>query len=157
MSAINAPTEAEKRKLLTANVRNAITRDWMTTMYAFMPNPDEDFCTSVAEKLVQKYSFMRDVGTNVSGHVSLLQNVTTQIVYYLYKIQGTWEKRLIERANNVAKPERKRQAEMSNTPIPPPKRGRPKKDALRDGIHSIVLQTHHHLQSVRIKRHWTRN
>ena len=37
---------------------------------------------------------------------------------------------MIERANNVAKPERKRQAEMSDTPIPPPKRGRPKKDAL---------------------------
>ena len=37
---------------------------------------------------------------------------------------------MIERANNAAKPERKRQAEMSDTPIPPSKRGRPKKDAL---------------------------
>ena len=45
-------------------------------------------------------------------------------------LQGSWEKRLIERANNAAKPERKRQAEMSDTPIPPSKRGRPKKDAL---------------------------
>ena len=71
MSAINAPIEAEKRKMLSANIRNAITRDLMTTMYAFMPNPDKDFCTSVAEKLVQKYGFMRDVGTNVSGHVSV--------------------------------------------------------------------------------------
>ena len=54
MSAINAPTEAEKRKMLTANIRNAITRDLMTTMYAFMPNPHKDFCTSLAKKLVQK-------------------------------------------------------------------------------------------------------
>ena len=32
--------------------------------------------------------------------------------------------------NNGVKPERKRQAEMCDTPIPPSKRGRPKKDAL---------------------------
>ena len=74
MSAISAPTEAEKRKLLKANVRNALTRDLMTTIYTFMPNPDKNFCTDVAEKLVQKYSFMRDVGANVSGHV-FIQNV----------------------------------------------------------------------------------
>ena len=71
MSAINAPTEAEKRKLLTSSVRSAICRDLMTTMYAFMPKPDKKFCTDVAKKLVEKYSFMRDVGTNVSGYVSI--------------------------------------------------------------------------------------
>lgn len=45
-------------------------------------------------------------------------------------LQGSWERKLIERANNAVKPERKRQAEASDTPIPPSKRGRPKKDAL---------------------------
>lgn len=68
MSAIRASSEAEKRKLLTASVRSAITRDLMTTMYTYMPKPDKTFCT---KKLVQKYSFMRDVGTNVSGYVSV--------------------------------------------------------------------------------------
>ena len=71
MVAINASSEAEKRKLLTANVRSAITRDLMTTMYTFMPKPDKKFCTEVAKKLVQKYDFMRDVGTNVTGYVSV--------------------------------------------------------------------------------------
>ena len=70
MVAINAPTEAEKRRQLTPNVRNAIVRDLMTTMYAFMPKPNKNFCTEVAQKLVEKYTFMRDAGTNVSGYVS---------------------------------------------------------------------------------------
>ena len=34
MSAINAPSEAEKKRLLTPTVRSAIVRDIMTTMYA---------------------------------------------------------------------------------------------------------------------------
>ena len=72
MVAINAPTEAEKRKLLSTNMRSAITRDLMTTMYTFMPKPNKDFCTEVANKLVAQYSFMRDAGTNVSGYVSII-------------------------------------------------------------------------------------
>ena len=72
MVAINAPTEAEKRKLLSTNMQSAITRDLMTTMYTFMPKPNKDFCTEVAKKLVAKYSFMRDAGTNVSGYVSIV-------------------------------------------------------------------------------------
>ena len=47
-------------------MRNAITRDLMTTMYTFMLNPDKNFCTSVANKLVQKYSFMRDVNIDIN-------------------------------------------------------------------------------------------
>ena len=73
MSAISATTEAEKRRLLTSTVRSAITRDLMTTMYAFMPKSDKNFCTEVAQKLVQKYSFMSDVGPNISGYVSVFR------------------------------------------------------------------------------------
>ena len=72
MVAINAHNEAEKRKQLTPNVRNAIVRDLMTTMYTFMPKPNKEFCTEVAKKLVQKYEFMRDAGANVSGYVRFL-------------------------------------------------------------------------------------
>lgn len=74
MAAINASSEAEKRRLLSPSVRSAISRDLMTTMYTFMPKPDKKFCTEVAKKLVQKYSFMRDVGTNVTGYVSDIFN-----------------------------------------------------------------------------------
>lgn len=70
MVAINAPSESEKRRQLTPNVRNAIVRDLMTTMYTFMPKPNKSFCTEVAKKLIEKYSFMRDAGANVSGYVS---------------------------------------------------------------------------------------
>lgn len=90
MSAINAPSEAEKRRLLTANVRSAITRDLMISMYAFMPKPDKNFCTEVAKKLVQKYSFMRDVGTNVSGYVSFMfpSSQLKVLCVSVYRVRG---------------------------------------------------------------------
>lgn len=70
MHAIKASTEAEKRKRLTPDVRNEIVRDVVSTMYAYMSQPNKEFCTQVAEQLMEKYSFMRDVGTNVTGYVS---------------------------------------------------------------------------------------
>ena len=45
---------------------------------------------------------------------------------------------MIERANNAAKPGLKRQSEMSDTPAPPPKRGRPKKDALLERYPELI-------------------
>ena len=49
MAAINASSEAEKRRLLSPSVRSTISRDLMTTMYTFMPKPDKKFCTEVAK------------------------------------------------------------------------------------------------------------
>lgn len=71
MYAINGEGDAEQRKRLTPDIRNAIVRDLVSTMYAHMSQPNKDFFTQVAKQLVGKYSFMRDVGTNVTGYVSL--------------------------------------------------------------------------------------
>jgi hypothetical protein len=71
MYAINGDGDAEQRKRLGPDIRNAIVRDLVSTMYAHMSQPNKDFCTQVAKQLVQKYTFMRDVGTNVTGYVSL--------------------------------------------------------------------------------------
>ena len=70
MNAISGKDEHEQRKQLTPDVRNAIVRDLITTMYAYMSKFNKSFCTKVAKALVKKYSFMKDVGTGVSGYVS---------------------------------------------------------------------------------------
>ena len=64
----------------------------------------------------------------------------------LIGMQGSWEKKLIERANNAAKPGRKRQAEMSDTSVPPSKRGRPRKDVLLEKYPELVLLRIHRRQ-----------
>jgi hypothetical protein len=73
MSAINAPAEAEKRKLLSANLWSAITRDLMTQCIRSCQSLTK---MSVPTSLWSWYrnSFMRDVGMNVSGHVFFSQN-----------------------------------------------------------------------------------
>ena len=71
MYAIEAADENEQRKRLTPDVRNAIVRDLVSTMYAHMSQPNKDFCTRVAIQLVQKYPFTKDVGSNVTGYVSI--------------------------------------------------------------------------------------
>ena len=71
MHAIKAPSDSEKRKRLTPDLRNEIVRDTVSTMYAYMSQPNKEFCTQVAKQLVAKYSFMRDVGIGVTGHVSM--------------------------------------------------------------------------------------
>ena len=40
-------------------------------MFCNDPNPNKQLCTKVAKLLVKKYKFMRDVGEQVSGYVSL--------------------------------------------------------------------------------------
>ena len=72
MCAIEADGDADKRKKLTPDIRNAIVRDLVSTMYAHMSQPNKEFCTQVAKQLVEKYSFMRDRGQNVTGYVSIL-------------------------------------------------------------------------------------
>ena len=71
MYAIEGEGDAEQRKRLTPDIRNAIVRDLVSTMYAHMSQPNKEFCTRVAKLLIQKYSFMKDVGTNVTGYVSV--------------------------------------------------------------------------------------
>ena len=85
MNAIKKQDEHEQRRLLTPDVRNAIVRDFVTSMYACTTKPDKAFCTHVAMALVKQNSFMRDVGTGVSGYVSFcivvrLLNVVPQYV-----------------------------------------------------------------------------
>ena len=74
MYIINGKGEAEQRKRLAQapQRRMEIVRDLVSTMYAYTSRPDKDFCTKVAKQLVHKYPFMRDVGVNVSGYVSLI-------------------------------------------------------------------------------------
>ena len=86
MLAINADDEAEKRRRLTPDVRNALVRDLVTTMYTYMPKPNKDFCTKVAKQLTDKYTFMRDAGTNVSGYVLQLH---LQLSHFYKIIQGS--------------------------------------------------------------------
>ncbi len=63
-------TEDGQRQALVPLVRNEIVRDIVAHMYSYNPNPSKDLCTQVAEMLVKKYKFMRDVGQKVSGYVS---------------------------------------------------------------------------------------
>lgn len=77
MYAISGKEESEQRKRLTPDVRNAIVRDLVTTMFAYMNKPNKEFCTKVAKKLVLKYSFMKDVGIGVSGYVSIYMLLKT--------------------------------------------------------------------------------
>ena len=71
MACINAKDEEEKRRRLTPEVRNYIVRDLVTTMFSYTLKPSKEFCTIVAKSLVQKHKFMKDVGANVSGYVSV--------------------------------------------------------------------------------------
>ena len=70
MNVIDRQNEGEKRRLLTPDIRNAIVRDLVSSMYAYSSQPRKDFCTTVAKKLVVQYPFMKDVGSSVSGYVS---------------------------------------------------------------------------------------
>ena len=81
MYSIKGKDEAEQRKRLTPDVHNAVVRDLVSTMYAHMNHPNKDFCTKVAKQLVQKYHFMKDVGSNVSGYVSLVFLLLILFVY----------------------------------------------------------------------------
>lgn len=70
MYCIEAPTEDEQRKRLSAKIRNEMVRDVVTQMFSFQPKPTASFCKEVSILLVQKYPFLRDAGKNVSGYVS---------------------------------------------------------------------------------------
>ena len=70
MAIIKLDDNAQQRRKLTPDIRNAIIRDLVSTVYAHTSDPNKAFCTTVAKALVRKYPFMKDVGTNVSGYVS---------------------------------------------------------------------------------------
>lgn len=72
MECLNAKSDAEKRKKLTPSILNEIIRDLVTTMYAYMLNPNKAFRTMVAKLLIEIYSFLKDVGANVTGYVSCI-------------------------------------------------------------------------------------
>ena len=67
MHAMNGEGDAEQQKRLTSDIWNAIVRNLVSTMYAHVSQPNKNFCTQVAKQLVEKYSCMRDAGTNVIG------------------------------------------------------------------------------------------
>lgn len=70
MNCIRKETEEEQRQALVPKVRNEIVRNLVSQMFSFDPKPQKEFCAHIAKLLVKKYSFMRDVGLNVSGYVS---------------------------------------------------------------------------------------
>ena len=88
MECLNGKSDVKKRKKLTPSVRNEIVRDLVTTMYAYMPNPNKAFCTMVAKLLVESYSFLKDVGANVTGYVIFrTQDIgfpLTEFVMYMF-------------------------------------------------------------------------
>ena len=47
MYAIQAIDDGERRKRLTSDIRNEIVRDIVSSMYAFMTQPNKEFCTHV--------------------------------------------------------------------------------------------------------------
>ena len=71
MECIKIETGHEKKHALTPSVRNEIVRVLANTMFCHTLNPNAEFCSRVAKTLVKKYEFMRDIGDNVSGHVSI--------------------------------------------------------------------------------------
>lgn len=62
--------DADKKKLLTPQLRNEISRAYVTHIFAHISNPRKDFLTRAAKILVKKYSFLKDIGDYSSGYVS---------------------------------------------------------------------------------------
>ena len=75
MHCIEQPTNEEKLKCLTPQIRNEIVRDVVAQMFAFEPKPKKCFVTQVAQQLIKKYPFLKDVGQCVSGYVSCMYHV----------------------------------------------------------------------------------
>ena len=71
MQCIKLPSEEERKLALVPSVRNEIVRILANNMFCNDPNPKKELCTRVAKLLVKKYKFMRDVGEQVTGYVSL--------------------------------------------------------------------------------------
>lgn len=61
-------------KKLTSDIRNEIVRDLVTHMYGYVEKPTSSLCKFVAQRLILKYTFMRD--TKGTGYVSLAVTVT---------------------------------------------------------------------------------
>ena len=72
MQCIKMESEDERRRALVPSIRNEIVRVLASNMFCHNPNPNKEFCLKVAKMLVKKYKFMKDIGDNVSGYVSIL-------------------------------------------------------------------------------------
>lgn len=70
MQIIQKKDDNEKRRILTPEIRNAIVRDLVSSMHAYRSQPNKEFCTVVAKRLVGQYPFMKDAGSAISGFVS---------------------------------------------------------------------------------------
>lgn len=70
--------KAIEEEKLTPDVRNEIVRDLVTHMYGYVEKPTTSFCKFVAQRLILKYSFMRD--SKGTGYVSIV----TPFDRYLY-------------------------------------------------------------------------
>ena len=68
---LKVENDKERKRALVPSVRNEIERMLANNMFCHDPNPNKQLCTKVAKLLVKKYKFMRDVGEQVSGYVSL--------------------------------------------------------------------------------------
>lgn len=72
MNCIQKETEEQQQQALIPTIRNEIVRDLVAQIFFHNPKPQKEFCTNVAQLLVRKYPFMRDIGHKVSGYVSLV-------------------------------------------------------------------------------------
>ena len=62
--------KAIEEKRLTPDIRNEVVRDLVTHMYGHVEKPTSSFCKFVAQRLILKYTFMRD--TKGTGYVSMV-------------------------------------------------------------------------------------
>ena len=87
MQCIKMESEDERRRALVPSIRNEIVRVLASNMFCHNPNPNKEFCLKVAKMLVKKYKFMKDIGDNVFGYVSILIywhiNHLTCVIYLL--------------------------------------------------------------------------
>lgn len=137
MGCIQQPTDEERKRHLTPKIRNEIVQDLVVSMFSFQQKPKKCFIEQVARQLVKKYPFLKDVGQNVSGYVSYMYvhymcvslSLSFALKSLIHHLQGSWEKKILERIHNINSSSRKRQ-HSGEMETPKEKRGLPKQDAL---------------------------
>ena len=67
MQRLRKVTDEERLLQIDTSRQNKIVRDLVTQMFAIDPKPNSTFGSVVANKLVRKYPFMKDIGSKVSG------------------------------------------------------------------------------------------
>ena len=81
MECFNQSSNDERRKMLTPELRNEISRALVTHMFSYNANPRKELCSKAAKMLVKKYVFLKDVGEHSSGFVSYFMHTAHNYMY----------------------------------------------------------------------------